>query len=82
MSHIDSCDKLKPYVICINGFKCIDRYLRYIIWLEAFKTNSDPAIIGSYFMSAVEWRMGCPKRMRRDRGTENGHVEIMQKSLT
>ena len=56
MWHIDSYDKLKPYDNCVNG--CIDGYSRYIIWLEAFKTNSDPAVIGSYFMSAVEWRMG------------------------
>ena len=79
MWHIDSYDKLKPYGICING--CIDGYSRYIIWLEAFKTNSDPAVIGSYFMSAVERRMGCPKRMRADRGTENGHVENILKFL-
>ena len=32
-------------------------------------------------MSVVERRMGCPKRMRADRGTENGHVENMQKFL-
>ena len=32
-------------------------------------------------MSAVERRMGCPKRMRADRGTENGHVENMLKFL-
>ena len=79
MWHIDSYDKLKPYGICING--CIDGYSRYIIWLEAFTMSSDPAVIGIYFMSAVERRMGCPKRMRADRGTENGHVENMQKFL-
>ena len=79
MWHIDSYDNLKPYGICING--CIDGYSRYIIWLEAFKTNSDRAVIGSYFMSAVERRMGFPKRMRADRGTGNRYVKNMQKFL-
>jgi hypothetical protein len=46
--HIDSYDKLKPFGICING--CIDGFSRYIVWLEAYSTNSDPAIIASYFM--------------------------------
>ena len=34
-------------------------------------------------MSAVEWRMGCPKRMRAKtcRGTENGHTENLQTFL-
>ena len=39
--HIDI-DKLNPYGICING--CIYGYSRQIIWLEAFKTNSDPGM--------------------------------------
>ena len=43
--HIDSYDKLIPYGICING--CIYGYLRYIIWLEVFKTNSDPLSLQS-----------------------------------
>ncbi|XP_034339055.2 uncharacterized protein [Magallana gigas] len=79
MWHIDSYDKLKPYGICING--CIDGFSRHIIWLEAYSTNSDPAVIASYFMSAVESRVGCPKRIRADMGTENGHVENMHKFL-
>lgn len=79
MWHIDSYDKLKPYGICING--CIDGFSRHIIWLEAYSTNSDPAVIASYFMSAVESRKGCPKRIRADMGTENGHVENMHKFL-
>lgn len=77
MWHIDSNDKLKPYGICINGY--IDGFSRHIIWLEAYSTNSDPAVIASYFMSAVESRKGCPKRIRADMGTENGHVENMHK---
>ncbi|XP_062605262.1 uncharacterized protein LOC134267055 [Saccostrea cucullata] len=52
-----------------------------MIWLEAYKTNSKPALIAGYFIKAVESRTGCPKRIRADLGTENGHMEQMQKFL-
>ncbi len=75
--HMDSYDKLKPYGICING--CIDGYSRYVVWLEAYKTNSDPKVIAGYFTKAVLTYGGCPSRIRADKGTENGHVEVFQK---
>jgi hypothetical protein len=74
--HIDSYDKLKPYGICING--CIDGFSRYIIWLRAGSSSSDPRVIGGYFMKCVEELSGCPEKVRTDFGTENGHVEQMQ----
>ena len=77
--HVDSYDKLKPYGIGING--CIDGFSRHIIWLEANLTNSDPKVIGNYFIEAVRCRKGCPRRVRADMGTENGHVEQIQKFL-
>lgn len=57
MWYIDSYDK--PSGICINGW--IDGFSRHIIWLEAYSTNSDPAVIASYFMSAVESKNGFHK---------------------
>lgn len=41
--HLDSYDKLKSYGITING--CIDEFSRYIIWLKALATNSDPKVM-------------------------------------
>lgn len=79
MWHIDSYDKLKPYGICING--AIDGFSRQIIWLEANTTSSDPAVVSNYFVDAVKSRMGCPARIRIDKGTENGHIDNMQKFL-
>ncbi|KAK1143785.1 hypothetical protein AOXY_G36641 [Acipenser oxyrinchus oxyrinchus] len=73
--HLDGYDKLKPYGICIN--EAIDGFSRYIIWLEAYKTNSDPKVVAGYFMEAVKKRQGCPARLRADRGTENSHVKQM-----
>lgn len=77
--HLDGNDKLKPYGICIHG--CIDGYSREIVWLRAYKTNNDPKVIAGYFLEAVCEKNGCPKVIRADRGTENVHVEIMQRLL-
>ena len=71
---MDGYDKLKPYGIAISG--CIDGFSRFIVWMEAFTTNNDPRVIPDYFVSSAERLGGCPERLRADRGTENGHVEI------
>lgn len=77
--HVDSYDKLKPYGICING--CIDGYSRRIIWLKAAYTNSDPKVIGSYFVEAIEQAGGYPRLLRTDMGTENALVRDIQQYL-
>ncbi|XP_061885060.1 uncharacterized protein LOC133635791 [Entelurus aequoreus] len=77
--HFDSYDKLKPFGICING--CIDGFSRKIIWMNAFTTNSDPTVIGGYYMEAVKKLGGCPRIVRGDRGTENVKVRDFQRFL-
>lgn len=67
--HIDSYDKLKPFGVCING--CIDGYSRKLVWLNAYKTSSDPRIIAGYYVEATEMLGSCPRLVRTDRGTEN-----------
>ncbi|KAK2810384.1 hypothetical protein Q5P01_000407 [Channa striata] len=77
--HLDSYDKLKPYGICVNG--CIDGFSRKIIWLNAYTTNSDPKLIGGYYMESVQRLGGCPRVVRGDLGTENGYVRGFQRFL-
>ncbi|XP_054641995.1 uncharacterized protein LOC129187166 [Dunckerocampus dactyliophorus] len=77
--HLDSYDKLKPYGFCING--SIDGFSRKIIWLNAYTTNSDPKLIGGYYIEAVQRLGGCPRIVRGDPGTENGHVRDFQRLL-
>ncbi|XP_051914768.1 uncharacterized protein LOC127596383 [Hippocampus zosterae] len=77
--HLDGYDKLKPYGIGING--CIDGFSRYVLWAEAYTTNSDPKVVASYFIKTVSHIGGCPERIRADRGTENVCVEQMQMFL-
>lgn len=77
--HIDGYDKLKPYGIAISC--CIDGFSRNILWLEAGTSNNDPKVIANYFIKTVKNKGGCPKRVRTDLGTENVHIECMQKFL-
>ena len=51
--HVDGYDKLKPYGLCING--CIDGYSRMLIWLNLYHTNSNPRLIGGYFVEGMWW---------------------------
>lgn len=74
--HLDGYDKLKPYGICIHG--AIDGYSRKIVWLEAYHTNSNPRVVSSYYVHAVQDANGCPRFVRGDYGTENAHVAAMQ----
>lgn len=74
--HVDSYDKLKPYGICING--CIDGYSRYIMWLRASYTNSNPRVISGNFVQTAEQYGGVPRTIRVDLETENRHIEQMQ----
>ncbi|MEQ2182533.1 hypothetical protein GOODEAATRI_023306, partial [Goodea atripinnis] len=74
--HIDSYDKRKPYGICIN--RNIDGFSRKIIWLKAYTTNSDPKLIGGYYIDAVQRLEVCPRVVRGDLGTENVSVRDFQ----
>lgn len=77
--HIDGYDKLKPYGLCVHG--CIDGYSRYIIWMNVFRTNNNPDVVGSYYLSALEERMAAPRLIRGDRGTENTRIRTIQHML-
>ena len=77
--HLDSYDKLKPFGFGING--CIDGFSRKLIWLNVYHTNSDPAVIGGYFLEALKLIGGCPTLVRCDLGTENVVVRDIQRAL-
>lgn len=77
--HVDSYDKLKPYGICING--AIDGFSRYVLWLRAGRTSSDPKVIAGYFVQTIENLGGHPHTIRSDMGTENGTIEKIQTAL-
>jgi|SRR5580698_5050818 hypothetical protein len=74
--HLDSYDKLKPFGFCING--CIHGFSRKIIWLNVWKTSSDPKVVAGYYVDAVSHEHGCPYLVRGDAGTENSVVKNLQ----
>lgn len=55
----------------------IDGYSRRVIWLRCSSTNNDPAVVGSYYLDAVSTLMGCPCKLRTDRGS----VKSQQQNL-
>lgn len=77
--HLDSYDKRKPYGIAIKG--CIDGFSHHIMWMEAYRTNSNPKVIADYFINTVIRIGGCLQWLRADPGTENGHIRDMQMFL-
>jgi hypothetical protein len=77
--HIDGYDKLSRYGIKIHG--CIDGFSRQIIWLKAGVSNKSPNIIAHYYIESIRKYGVYPRLVRADMGTENVHVETIQKFL-
>ena len=61
--------------------RCIDGFSRKILWLRASSSNHNPAVIASYFLSAVDQYGGYPAHVRTDCGTENVTVAAIQASV-
>lgn len=77
--HVDGYDKLKPFGFAIHG--AIDGFSRKIMWLEIGPTNNHPQVIALYYVQALIEHNAVPCILRTDRGTENVHLEKIQKFL-
>ena len=77
--HIDGNDKIKPFGFGIHGG--IDGFSRKILWLRVADTNKNPGIVSSYYIKAIQVLQAAPRRVRGDRGTENGTVYGIQRFL-
>lgn len=75
--HTDCCHELKPFDIAISC--CIDGFSSFVIWTEAVPSCNDPRIISEFFFNAVRELGVCPKTIRANAGTENRHIEQIQK---
>ena len=75
--HIDGYDKLKPYGFCVHG--AIDGFSRKVLWLEVASSNNNPRIVAQYYLDYVRDINGAPRIVRGDRGTENVHIEVIQR---
>ncbi|XP_072038411.1 uncharacterized protein [Amphiura filiformis] len=77
--HVDGYDKLKPFGFAIHGAIC--GFSRKILWLRVGRSNNNPKVVGSYYLDCLNEIDGVPRKIRFDRGTENGVIEDIQKSL-
>ena len=77
--HIDGYDKLKQFGFAIHG--CIDGYSRKLLWLEVGPTNNKPEVTALFFVRTVLQLEKAPCIVRCDRGTENVHIERIQKFI-
>ena len=77
--HVDGYDKLKPFGFAIHG--AIDGFSRRILWLEVGPSNNNPQVIALYFVRTVLQLEKAPCVLRCDRGTENVHIEKIQKHI-
>ena len=77
--HVDGYDKLKPYGFAIHG--CIDGFSRKVLWLHVSNTNNNPQVTALYFVRAVLRYKTQPMLVRCDRGSENVHIEKIQKFM-
>lgn len=74
---MNACHVSVNWVISFNNFVTS----RWILWLKANFTNSDPKVVGGYFLDTVAELQGAALTVRFDLGTENGVVERLQQSL-
>ena len=77
--HIDGYDKLKPFGFAIHG--AIDGFSRKMLWLEVGPNNNNPQVTALYFVNAMLDLRKVPCLVRCDRGTENVHIEKIQKFI-
>ena len=77
--HIDGYDMLKPYGLCIHG--CVNGQSRKVMWLNVYKSNNDPEIIGGYYFEPLARQGAAPHMIRGGLGTENVKIRDMQRFL-
>ena len=81
---LDGHDKLmgfqnSTFPLAIYG--SIDTASRRIMWLRVWVTNSDPKIVGRWYLEYLYESMRLPSILRVDRGTETGVMATMHAYL-
>jgi len=81
---LDGHDKLmgfqnRTFPIAVYG--CIDTCSRKVLWAKAWTSNSDPNIIGRFYLEYLYKTRTIANRLRLDRGTETGTIATMHAYL-
>ncbi|KXJ15658.1 uncharacterized protein LOC110237035 [Exaiptasia diaphana] len=81
---LDGHDKLMGYqnwVFPIAVYGCIDTCSRRILWIKVWTTNSDPNIIGRFYLEYLFKTRRIANKLRLDKGTETGIMATMHAYL-
>ena len=81
---VDGHDKLMGYqnsTFPLAIYGCIDTASRKIMWLRVWTTNSNPKIIGRWYLEYLLETHRIPAYLRMDKGTETGVMATMHAYL-
>ena len=81
---LDGHDKLMGYqnsTFPLAIYGCIDTASRKLLWLKVWVTNSDPKIIGKWYLEYLEETKLMSAMLRLDKGTETGTMATMHSYL-
>lgn len=81
---LDGHDKLMGYqnwTFPLAVYGCIDTASRKILWLKVWDTNSQPELIGKWFIEYLIESKHIPNFVRIDKGTETGIMATIQAYL-
>jgi hypothetical protein len=81
---VDGHDKLmgfqnSTYPLAVYG--CIDTASRKLLWLHVWITNSDPLIVGRWYLEHLYETRVISSYIRMDKGTETGVLATMHSFL-
>jgi hypothetical protein len=80
----DGHDKLMGYqnsTFPLAIYGCIDTATRKLLWLRIWVTNSDPKVIGRWYLEYLHEARLMPSLIRLDKGTETGVMAAMHAFL-
>lgn len=78
---VDGHDKMMGYqnsTFPLAVYGCIDTCSRKILWIKVWVTNSNPKIIGRWYLEYLYETRRMPAFIRMDKGTETGVMATMQ----
>ena len=81
---LDGHDKLMGYqnsTFPLAVYGCIDTASRKLLWLRIWVTNSDPKVIGRWYLEYLYEARIMPSMIRLDRGTETGTMATIHAFL-
>ena len=81
---LDGHDKLMGYqnlTFPLAVYGCIDTASRYLIWLRVWKSNSDPVLVGKWYLDALFETQVLANFIRIDKGTETTIIRTMHAYL-